>query len=89
MRVLTGRTGRGNVRLDMTTRTCLAFALLTGWVVAGASGQAPALSPDTRAFVKLDAPLVALVHAVLQKIVELWARQLRHVGPRPGDDAVL
>jgi glycosyltransferase involved in cell wall biosynthesis len=33
--------------------------------------------------------LLAVVHAVLQKIVELWARQLHHVGPRPGDDAVL
>jgi imidazolonepropionase-like amidohydrolase len=63
MRVLTGRTTRGNVRLDMTTHTCLTHALLTGCVVAGASAQAPALSPDTRAFVKLDAPLVALVHA--------------------------
>jgi hypothetical protein len=33
--------------------------------------------------------LLAVVHAVLQKIVELWARQLHHLGPRPGDDAVL
>src|SRR5690242_10867432 len=63
MRLLTGRTTRGNVRLDMTTHTCLVLGLMSGCFAVGAAAQAPALSPDTRAFVKVDAPIVALVHA--------------------------
>ena len=63
MRILTGRTGCGNVRLVMRLPTCLALALATSVLVAGASAQAPPLSPDTRAFVTVDTPVVALVHA--------------------------
>jgi imidazolonepropionase-like amidohydrolase len=62
--ILTGSASRGNLRLAMTLRSALAIALGAGCVcTAGASAQAPSLSPETRAFVQVDAPIVVLVHA--------------------------
>src|SRR5689334_4265001 len=63
MRLLTGRSAGGNVRLVMRLPAFLALTLANGLAVGGASAQTPPLSPDTRAFVKIDAPILALVHA--------------------------
>jgi hypothetical protein len=61
---LTGSASRGNLRLAMTLYPRAAIALVAGCVgTAGAPAQAPSLSPETRAFVKVDAPTLALVHA--------------------------
>src|SRR6266540_3697549 len=64
MRVLTAVMGRGKLCADMTLRTSLVITLAAGCLsTRGASAQGPSLSPETRAFVKVDAPALALVHA--------------------------
>ncbi len=64
MRVLTDSAGRDKLRVHMTLRTSLAITLAAGCLATrGALAQRPSLSPETRAFVKVDAPALALVHA--------------------------
>jgi imidazolonepropionase-like amidohydrolase len=53
-----------NLRLDMTIRRSFGLALAACSATAAvAVAQAPSLSPATRAFVSMDAPKLALVHA--------------------------
>jgi imidazolonepropionase-like amidohydrolase len=53
-----------NLRLDMTIRRSFGLALAACSATAAvAVAQAPSLSPATRAFVSIDAPKLALVHA--------------------------
>ena len=53
-----------NLRLDMTIRRSFSLALAACSATAAvAVAQAPSLSPATRAFVSIDAPKLALVHA--------------------------
>jgi len=53
-----------NLRLDMTIRRSFGLVLAACSATAAvAVAQAPSLSPATRAFVSMDAPKLALVHA--------------------------
>ena len=64
MRSLTGLAAGGNLRLAMTIPYTLGVALaLWSAVAAPAAAQTPSLSPETRGFVSVDAPTLALTHA--------------------------